>query len=593
MLHCAFGPPGLLLYGVQKIVIQFDFHGESFEWIELNSVLGHWKNLPREKFIDACLLAGTEYCLTYPYLNLEPFSHGESNFQFSVAVEFINQYSLVNWMQTISPPDLKNMYVEDCGTCKVLVQHSPIFDTHQMTVRPMSATRPKKEASDCPSDLSRIMGSRLPPKVYSLVCTGILSPWLPLCLATGEWCDRQTPLVDSCEYRQLLEDLGEYRERALGLLTASMPKYSKKVVMRTFWESRKQDGAQAPQPSMAAINPVRAQAGSYCKWNFAFADLQEEMKRQGVKDISLRFCLQWHARMFEKDSKLLTKPLTTKGKRREVENTAHLSAYVHLMLLQQIGLINDNEEMTVLGDTVKGCPAEFEEPCIVVLELMKFGLLTGDPFEPVDHKPFPAALKYPKASQTDKNLKLTMLISRVVSLVPLRLRSDMWSSEVDFDLAAFHCEVRLLKRSLRQLTEASLAHLLLEDARRMKLVPPHAMNPLHSSERIRKTGQSAPAERAVFPVFTLPRACTGIVLKYVLLHKELTIDTINQTLRKVFPACPAPWDDILNGLQFWKEVVRCVESIAEPLQAEYLLNDVREADDFLRKRFEQIGARYD
>jgi hypothetical protein len=298
--------------------------------------------------------------------------------------------------------------------------------------------------------------------------------------------------------------------------------------------------------------------------------------------------------MFEKDSKLLTKPLKQgQGKRREIDNTEHLSAYVHLMLLQQIGLINDDGEMTVLGDTVKNCPAEFEEPCIVALELMKFGLLTGDPFEPVTEKPFPQALKYPKQSETGKTSKLIMLITRVVSLVPLRLRSDMWSSEVDFDLAAFHCEVRLLKRSLRQLTEASLAHLLLEDPRRIKLVPPHAMNPLHSSERMRvsKTGQSH-AKRAVFPVFTLPRACTGIVLKYVLQHTELNVDTINTTLRKLFPACPTPWDDLQTGINFWKQVVSCVESIAEPLQAEYLLNDVREADEFLRKRMEQIGARY-
>ena len=52
------------------------------------------------------------------------------------------------------------------------------------------------------------------------------------------------------------------------------------------------------------------------------------------------------------------------------------------------------------------------------------------------------------------------------------------------------------------------------------------------------------------------------------------------------------WDDLQTGINFWKQVVSCVESIAEPLQAEYLLNDVREADEFLRKRMEQIGARY-
>ena len=40
----------------------------------------------------------------------------------------------------------------------------------------------------------------------------------------------------------------------------------------------------------------------------------------------------------------------------------------------------------------------------------------------------------------------------------------MWDSDVDFDLAAFHALVRALKRTLRQLVEASLAHVLLQDA---------------------------------------------------------------------------------------------------------------------------------
>lgn len=38
----------------------------------------------------------------------------------------------------------------------------------------------------------------------------------------------------------------------------------------------------------------------------------------------------------------------------------------------------------------------------------------------------------------------------------------MWDSDVDFDLAAFHALVRALKRTLRQLVESALAHVLLQ-----------------------------------------------------------------------------------------------------------------------------------
>ena len=49
--------------------------------------------------------------------------------------------------------------------------------------------------------------------------------------------------------------------------------------------------------------------------------------------------------------------------------------------------------MTVLGDALKDCPDKYQEPCLFALELMKFGLLTGEAFEPPEQKSFPTALK--------------------------------------------------------------------------------------------------------------------------------------------------------------------------------------------------------
>ena len=68
-----------------------------------------------------------------------------------------------------------------------------------------------------PRDFETIMGHMLPHSVYVLMCTGMISAKLPLALARGEWLDKTQPLVDSGEYRQLLEDLDEYRGKALGL----------------------------------------------------------------------------------------------------------------------------------------------------------------------------------------------------------------------------------------------------------------------------------------------------------------------------------------------------------------------------------------
>ena len=53
---------------------------------------------------------------------------------------------------------------------EVLVQHSPIFDVRSMSVKPVSAANgPHATASDCPRDFARIMGAKLPAKLYTLV----------------------------------------------------------------------------------------------------------------------------------------------------------------------------------------------------------------------------------------------------------------------------------------------------------------------------------------------------------------------------------------------------------------------------------------
>ena len=55
--------------------------------------------------------------------------------------------------------------------------------------------------------------------------------------------------------------------------------------------------------------------------------------------VPTRFCLKWHAHEFEKSSNALLQPSSGKQKGRMLQDTKHLSAYAHFLLLQQIGLI--------------------------------------------------------------------------------------------------------------------------------------------------------------------------------------------------------------------------------------------------------------
>ncbi|CAE8629597.1 unnamed protein product [Polarella glacialis] len=42
IVQCVFGPPGLLLYSIPRVVIHMDFHQISFDWVDLECVLNKW-----------------------------------------------------------------------------------------------------------------------------------------------------------------------------------------------------------------------------------------------------------------------------------------------------------------------------------------------------------------------------------------------------------------------------------------------------------------------------------------------------------------------------------------------------------------------
>ena len=84
------------------------------------AVLEKW-SLSWDEFVDACMLAGTEYCLTYPYLNLstfQPAQQSQPRFNFDAAVYIIKQAPLINWMQTFPTDDMRTDHVDGYCICK-------------------------------------------------------------------------------------------------------------------------------------------------------------------------------------------------------------------------------------------------------------------------------------------------------------------------------------------------------------------------------------------------------------------------------------------------------------------------------------------
>jgi len=581
VVQTVFGPPGLLLYGMPSAIIQLDFGKSTFDWVDLKTVLSKW-GITKEQFVDACMLAGTEYCLTYPYLNLGHFQLANQQggrFNFDTAVHLVKQAPLVNWMQTFPTEDMKGDHQDGYAICKVLVHNSPILHVADQTIRPLGANSPGREPQ-VPCDFHQIMGEKLPNSLYYLMLYGIISHKLPQALAKGEWTDKSQPLVDTQEFRNLLLELQDYRETSLGLVARHLqPAFQKKrVLCKAFYEPHtgRQGlaGNEASWPPDARIMTPKCPLQGL-RWNIKQDAVAAEMKRQGAEGVDIKFCLNWHRNEFQNDGQLV-KGVNTAGYPACSNDANSLAALIHLMVLEHLELIaSPDGGMTVLGDVLADTPRQFQEPCLVALELMKFGILSGEPFDAQPDRPFPEQVNYPKAP-AEKDTKAKLLLSRVMSLIPMKLKNDMWNADVDFDLAAFHSLVRILKRALRQLTEASLASTLLRDLALVKLLSPGFM----CASPLKDDHMRTPA---MLPTFMLPRACMGIVAKQFL---EFTGDSMayQQDVLAKFPCCVQPIEDLKNAISFWKDLKRCVDHIAQPLGAEELMADMANATLMLEEQ---------
>jgi len=389
--------------------------------------------------------------------------------------------------------------------------------------------------------------------------------------------------VDTQEFRELLTNLQDYREVSLGLIARHLhPVFqNKKVLCKAFWDpyTIRQGlvGSEAQQHGEARI--LRPKLPKGLKWHIKKPELDAEMKRQDCKRVDFKFCLRWHAHSVENDGALI-KGVTENGNPECDHDIDCLAALVHFMVLENLDLISKEEAgMTVLGNVLKDSPSQFQESCMLALTMLQFGVLHGSPFDAQAGRPFPDPVNYPK--NADDNVKAFFLLSRAMSLMPMKLKNDMWNADVDFDLAAAHSLVRILKRALRQLVEASVASILLKDLSRVKLLPQGFMCASPKKEDHMMTP-------AVLPAFMLPRACMGIMVKFFLEYRGEP-QHFGRDVQLRFPCCAQPVEDLKSAFAFWNDLRRCVREVSEHCDVEDLPQSMELASTVLQQQQQRLG----
>lgn len=202
---------------MEKVITSYNITKGTFSWIRKKYILS---DLPasNEQFIDACLLAGSDLCSTFP-----PLENGPQPLK--AALELLrrcgnvaNVVSAEQQNPALQKAIQQSGYLDKYYRARAAVKHHVIM-TDDGKVEPL-------ELADAPSDVHEFIGQRFPEELYFYLSRGVIGPQVPNMLASGELIE-MAPLDngESEEYRKFLESLVPIRTQALSLLAQPLHRW--------------------------------------------------------------------------------------------------------------------------------------------------------------------------------------------------------------------------------------------------------------------------------------------------------------------------------------------------------------------------------
>lgn len=135
LVHAVFGATELLMFDVDRVIIGMDLEKGSFAWLSKKMVLQDFQ-LTEDQFLDACCIAGFEFCGTFPALPTENFT-----FSFKTVHELLRTYrtgfNVVNLFATSPEVIQQNSIDIYCRTRSAIKFHPVMLDNGE--VQPMHA----------------------------------------------------------------------------------------------------------------------------------------------------------------------------------------------------------------------------------------------------------------------------------------------------------------------------------------------------------------------------------------------------------------------------------------------------------------------
>ncbi|KAG1559523.1 hypothetical protein G6F46_002736 [Rhizopus delemar] len=529
LVNAVCGGSELLMWDVDKMITSIDFEKGNYHWISKKTVLQDLV-VSDEQFLDICILAGFEYCPSFPPLNTSVVS-----FTFKGVHDLIKQHKTgFNAVQAYSdnPIISKTQYIDLFCRTRCAVKYHLIL-TDEGEIKPLNIEH-------APNDIHEFIGYRLPDELYYYLMRGLIGPQCINSLVSGVLIEN-APLDngESAEYHHFLHQLLSIRTQTLSFLTQPLHQFYKtRKVATYFWFEPAVEQIMYHQPTEGAtridVTPLNTVYEKTNSWNVTKCLIDSELKSQKTTHIDLKFCI----RTLENESNA-TKTITKPHPEQPLEDKNEIIANVLWKTLEIRDFITSSKHLLTpwgkaLNTAFKGdqVPRPMQEALLTALELIRFEVLSNKTYSKT----------YTKPLGNESEQKNIILLSRIFSLLPIQLKSAQWSGPLNRDLLVFNSFVKALNRSYRNLSEMITLSFFLNGL-------------------VRKERDDYFGINDSLPYMADVNVALGLVCKHYLeriVEGQPPSEALAHT-EKAFPTCSSIQADLDIGFQFWKKLVESME----------------------------------
>ncbi|SHO77073.1 Similar to S.cerevisiae protein MKT1 (Protein similar to nucleases that forms a complex with Pbp1p) [Malassezia sympodialis ATCC 42132] len=469
-VHAIYGPMELFAFdGIDNVILHLNLRQGKFQFASKRAMLRELQ-CGEAEFLDTVLLAGMEYCSTFPALQDEStglmHTPGAPGIR---ALSMLVKQSRGGFMLCSQfaehPMVAKTAYLDQFCHARAMIKFSLVLSPDGGVVVPLPlALHEKGPKPEIPSDLHEIFSFRLPDQVLLYLSRGLISSSVLGSLLSG-YVIESAPLDngDTEEYRQFVREYlteGATSPRCVAIARAC-------GALHPFWRQRKVSAVYWFQPQVDAPVPHDAPATQQLlaqndQWHVPAALLDEELRRQNSSTIDLPLCLNTTADPVRAQRTFAAKdtPVCLERKDEMVANT-------FWRMLELRGFLSPQHTHTAYGRALHVATQQLrvndrlQEPLYLALELIRAGVLHGEPYSGKSHSGGPSF-------GTDEEMQHVLLAMRAMSLIPMAYKPQAWEAPLSRELLVFNSFAKSLSRSLRSLAEMVTLSLLLSSEMRQQ-----------------------------------------------------------------------------------------------------------------------------